>query len=200
MLTMTTVLSMVAMAQPNAVVADTKPFVCPVMGEPMADVSTKGYHDYNGARYWFCCGGCDVQFKKEPLKFLEKQIKAGNVAGDFMFDPESGLRFASPGIIAATSDYKGIRFHFSSAANKAAFDKEPAKYGTMPKKEALYCAVAKEEIKNYASAASFVDYKDVRYYTCCGGCVAKMKADPGKYAGNAKDHVKAPGVATQPKG
>lgn len=179
---------------------DTKPFVCAVMGEPMADVSTKGYHDYNGARYWFCCGGCDATFKKEPLKYLEAQAKKGNVTGDFMFDPVTGVRLSSPGIIAATSDYKGIRFHFSSAANKAAFDKEPAKYGTMPKKDALYCAVAGEVIENYASAASYVDFKGVRYYTCCAGCVAKMKADPAKYAGTAKDYIKTPGVATQPKG
>ncbi|MFM9872679.1 MAG: YHS domain-containing protein [Fimbriimonadaceae bacterium] len=193
---MTTVLALVAMTPAN----DVKPFVCPVMGSNIADVSTAGYHDYNGSRYYFCCGGCDAKFKAEPGKYLEAQAKASKVAGDFMFDPVSGMRLASPGIIADTSDYKGIRFHFSSKANKAAFDKEPAKFGTMPKKEALFCAVAQEEISNYASAASFVDFKGVRYYTCCGGCVAKLKADPAKYVGNAKDHIKTPAVATQPKG
>ncbi len=198
MFTMTTVLAMVAMA-PAKTTTDVKPFVCAVMGEAMADVTTKGYHDYNGARFWFCCGGCDATFKKDPLKNLEAQAKKGNVAGDFMFDPVTGNRLASPGIIAQTSDYKGIRFHFSSAANKATFDKEPAKYGTMPKKEALYCAVAGEEIENYASAASYVDFKGVRYYTCCAGCVNKMKSDPAKYAPSAKDHITVPAVATQPK-
>lgn len=174
-------------------------YVCPVMGEEISDVSEKGFADYNGARYWFCCGGCDVNFAKTPAKFIETQAKAKKVAGDFMFDPISGKRLASPGIIAETSDYMGVRFHFSSKANKAAFDKDPKKFGTMPKKEALYCPVAGEEIKNYASAASFTDYEGVRYYTCCAGCVEKLKADPAKYAPNAKDHVKTPGVATEAK-
>jgi len=29
--------------------------------------------------------------------------------------------------------------------------------------------------------ALFVDYKGQRIYVCCGGCIAKIKADPDKY-------------------
>lgn len=177
-----------------------KPYVCPVQGEEVKDTATAGFHDYNGARFWFCCAGCDKAFAKEPGKYVAEQAKAKKVTGDFMFDPVSGVRLKSPGIIAETSDYNGIRFHFSSKENKAKFDKEPAKFGAMPKQEALYCPVAKEEIAAYANAASFVDFKGVRYYTCCGGCVAKMKEDPAKYAPNAKDHIKTPGVATEQAG
>ncbi|QYK52738.1 MAG: YHS domain-containing protein [Fimbriimonadaceae bacterium] len=196
MLTLTTLIA-IAVTTPSMATDD---MVCPVMGSKIADLSTAAYHDYNGARYFFCCGGCDTNFAKSPAKYLETQAKAKKVAGDFMFDPVTGMRLKSPAIIAETSDYKGVRFHFSSKANKDMFDKEPAKYGTMPKKEALYCAVAGEEIENYSSAASYVDYKEVRYYTCCTGCVGKLKADPAKYVGNAKDHIKTPGIATEPKG
>ncbi len=178
-----------------ALPAQVQPIVCPVGGEA-ADLEGS-YMDYNGARYWFCCPGCDVQFSKEPTKFVEARAKDGKTAGDFLFDPVSGNRLKAPAIIPETSDYKGIRFHFSSKKNKEAFDKDPAKYGAMPKKEALYCAVASEVIDAYGDAASFVDFQGVRYYTCCPGCVAKMREDPAKYAPNAKDHITAPKIATE---
>jgi len=192
MFTLTTLIAMAALAPSTAA----EPLKCPVMGSGAANMEG-GYRDYNGARYWFCCAGCDAKFDKEPAKYLELRAKEKGASGDFMFDPVTGRRLKSPAIIAETSDYKGVRFHFSSKANKEMFDKEPAKFGAMPKQEALYCAVASEEIESYSAAASYVDFKGVRYYTCCMGCVAKLKDDPAKYVGNAKGHIKTPGIATE---
>jgi|GEM_PF-313748 len=45
---------------------------CAVMGNPVniAEATKKGlYADYNGNRYFFCCGGCPDSFKANPKKF-----------------------------------------------------------------------------------------------------------------------------------
>lgn len=48
---------------------------CPVTGEKVdQDEATKAhlYADYKGNRYFFCCGMCPAQFKKDPSKFAAK--------------------------------------------------------------------------------------------------------------------------------
>lgn len=167
---------------------------CPIMG---SGANVKGvFSDYNGARYWFCCPGCDSQFGNEPAKFAALRAKE-KASGEFLFDPVSGTRLQADKTIKEFSDYKGIRFKFQSAENKAAFDKNPAKFGVMPKKEALYCPVGKEAVPTYAAASGYVDHAGVRYYMCCGGCEGKFKADPAKFVPNAEKFVKAPGIATE---
>lgn len=45
------------------------------------------------------------------------------------------------------------------------------------------------EIESADKADGFVDYEGVRYYTCCGVCTGKAKADPkilAEKAGEAK--------------
>ena len=36
---------------------------------PAEAIAKKAYADYNGRRYFFCCGGCPEAFKKDPAKF-----------------------------------------------------------------------------------------------------------------------------------
>ena len=45
--------------------------LCPVMG---GAINKEIYTDYNGMRIYFCCGGCDGEFKADPEKYL-KQMK-----------------------------------------------------------------------------------------------------------------------------
>ena len=48
--------------------------LCPIMGNAInKDVFT----DYNGMRIYFCCGGCDSAFLKDPEKHLEQMRKSG---------------------------------------------------------------------------------------------------------------------------
>ena len=48
---------------------DLKPqATCPVMG---GKVNKNVYADYEGKRVYFCCGGCDQTFKKDPEKYLK---------------------------------------------------------------------------------------------------------------------------------
>jgi YHS domain-containing protein len=48
---------------------------CAVMPDhtvKIADATkSKMFADYKGKRYFFCCGGCPAQFKKDPAKFAK---------------------------------------------------------------------------------------------------------------------------------
>lgn len=170
--------------------------ICPVMGHEVPNL--KGdYSDFNGTRYWYCCDGCKDLFEKTPAKIAASHVKGKAAAGIFLFDPVSGARLKPEKAIKAHSDYNGVRFLFATAANKAEFDKDPKKYGTMPEKEALYCSVGKEAVASYGAASGYVDHNGVRYYLCCAGCDGEWKKDKDKHAGLAATHVKAPGIATE---
>ncbi|MBX3095240.1 MAG: YHS domain-containing protein [Fimbriimonadaceae bacterium] len=55
--------------------------VCPVMGATVESAEKAvGYQDYEGKRYYFCCGMCPEQFEKDPAKFvkaMEEKAKEG---------------------------------------------------------------------------------------------------------------------------
>ncbi len=46
--------------------------VCPVMGNVIAsEDKATGHADFEGKRYFFCCGSCDEPFNKEPKKYAD---------------------------------------------------------------------------------------------------------------------------------
>jgi YHS domain-containing protein len=47
---------------------------CPVLG---GNINRDVYVDYQGQRIYFCCPGCDAEFKKDPEKYLKKMKDAG---------------------------------------------------------------------------------------------------------------------------
>lgn len=163
--------------------------VCPVQGDPAAKSGPA--IDYKGVRYRMCCAGCDKAFAKNPDSFVKADKAKGKVLGYGLFDPVSGMRIIEDES-KATRDYEGVRYHFSSVANAETFSKDPAKFGTNPKKEALFCPVMKHGIADYNEAGGYVDYNDVRYYSCCGDCMAAMRKGMDKFAKNAEKYVKAP--------
>lgn len=62
-----------AAAEPVAYTNDKGELVCPVMGTVIeSKEKAVGYQDYEGTRYYFCCGGCPEQFKKDPAKYAKK--------------------------------------------------------------------------------------------------------------------------------
>ena len=68
-------LVVLALAGGAALAADPKPqTVCPVLG---GNVDKKVYVDYQGKRVYFCCTGCDAEFKKDPEKYLKKIQEQG---------------------------------------------------------------------------------------------------------------------------
>jgi YHS domain-containing protein len=47
---------------------------CPVL---QGNVDKNVYVDYKGHRIYFCCKGCDAEFKKDPEKYLKKLESQG---------------------------------------------------------------------------------------------------------------------------
>ena len=47
---------------------------CPVLS---GNIDKSTYVDYKGQRVYFCCKGCDEEFKKNPEKYLEKMKSQG---------------------------------------------------------------------------------------------------------------------------
>lgn len=45
--------------------------MCPVMGAPMASTEGLEFQDYEGKRYYFCCGDCPEKFKADPAKYAD---------------------------------------------------------------------------------------------------------------------------------
>ncbi len=43
--------------------------ICPVLG---GNIDKKVFIDYQGKRIYFCCSGCEAEFKKDPEKYLKK--------------------------------------------------------------------------------------------------------------------------------
>ena len=48
--------------------------VCPVL---KGNLDKNVYVDYKGQRVYFCCKGCDAEFKKDPEKYLKKMESQG---------------------------------------------------------------------------------------------------------------------------
>ena len=69
-------LVVLALAAGPALAADQpKPqTLCPVLG---GNVDKKVYIDYQGKRIYFCCQGCDAEFKKDPEKYMKKLQEQG---------------------------------------------------------------------------------------------------------------------------
>ncbi|MDR3692391.1 MAG: YHS domain-containing protein [Fimbriimonas sp.] len=177
---------------------DAKPVVCPMTAEevsvPFASI------DFAGTRYSMCCGGCPDGFKKDPAAALKSDKLKGKTVGIFLFDPVSNKRIEPKNAAGGSSDYKGTRYLFATADEKAKFEANPKDFVKQkPTKEVLYCVVAGEAIKNYASAGGYVDIGTTRYYTCCANCLAKLKADPATYSAKGADHTKDPAAIDAPK-
>jgi YHS domain-containing protein len=47
---------------------------CPVLG---GNINKQVYVDYQGKRVYFCCKGCDEQFKQDPEKYIKKLEEEG---------------------------------------------------------------------------------------------------------------------------
>ena len=88
---------------------------CPVKGFPVR-ANKANRTVVNDQIVYFCCNMCPEGFKKEPGNYLDKVL-----------DPVSGKEFTISATAPNTS-YKGGLYYFESDANKATFEKEPAKY------------------------------------------------------------------------
>ncbi len=68
-------LALVLFAAGSLCAAPGKPqTVCPVLG---GNINKQVYADYQGKRIYFCCVGCDAEFKKDPDKYMKKLEEQG---------------------------------------------------------------------------------------------------------------------------
>jgi len=182
------------MAALSAMTAEDKPLVCAVMTDNAVNNKAAGM-EYAGTKYTFCCGMCPGAFKKDPAKYVKTAAESDMVIGTSLFDAVTGARIDLKKA-KFSSDYKGTRFWFNTADEKATFDKNPAKYGTTPAKESMVCAVSGEAIADYGTSAGYVDFEGVRYYACCEGCFPTLKKDIASLKANDKVKVTSPKVIT----
>lgn len=162
-----------------------KGFICPVTGEAVP-AKPAALVDFNGVRYGMCCGGCDSGMKENPAKVLADPKLKGKLVGFSLFDPITGLRI-EPKKAASFADYKGVRYYFAVASEKASFTAAPKKFTAAPKMETLTCPGSGEKIAGYASAGGYLDVDGTRVYVCCPDCYAAAKKDPAAFLKKAKD-------------
>ena len=68
-------LALTAFAAGSLWAADPKPqTTCPVLA---GNIDKNVYTDYQGKRIYFCCQGCDAEFKKNPEKYMKKLQEEG---------------------------------------------------------------------------------------------------------------------------
>jgi YHS domain-containing protein len=110
---------------------------CAVMGDhkvKLAEATDKKlFSDYNGRRYYFCCAGCEPQFKGDPEKFakngsisigqipLPKEVSCAVMGGN-------KVNVAAAIEKKSYADFNGRRYFFCCAGCPEAFKKEPAKF------------------------------------------------------------------------
>lgn len=169
---------------------------CPVLGEKANKKSPAS--EFAGSRFWFCCGGCDVEFKKSPEKYVKKSSDEKKVAGVFLFDPVSRQRLDIEKS-KAWSDFQGIRYPFASEENRTKFEKDPKRFSSIPKHENLVCPVEKKEMSAPSQAAGYRDYEGVRYYLCCPGCQDVFEKDPGPLSASVTKSVRPNSVVVSPQ-
>ncbi len=58
---------------------------CPVLA---GNIDKQVYTDYKGKRIYFCCKGCDEEFKKDPEKYLKKMQDEGVTPGPIPAGPQ----------------------------------------------------------------------------------------------------------------
>jgi YHS domain-containing protein len=61
-------------ADPKPAAEATTQAKCPVLA---GDINKQVYADYKGKRIYFCCKGCDAQFKQDPEKYMKKLKEQG---------------------------------------------------------------------------------------------------------------------------
>lgn len=61
-------------AAPEAASAPRRQTLCPIMG---GKIDKTQYADHQGLRVYFCCGGCEAEFAKDPEKYIAAMRAAG---------------------------------------------------------------------------------------------------------------------------
>jgi YHS domain-containing protein len=132
--------------------------------------------DVNGIRFRFCGDDCRAKFKEGPMQALRAASGKGWIVGVGVFDPVSGKKLTPQSARGGSSDYQGVRFAFTSSENKAAFDAEPKRFGSVPEKWCSICPIMNTELAHTYGATGYLDVAGVRYFSCCEQCYPRLRS------------------------
>ncbi len=113
----------------------------PVCGMTVDPAKARGKAEYRDKTYYFCCPGCEVKFKADPEKYLNKaaapapmkvgsgMVMLGQVGSKpkLETDPVCHMQ-VDPVHAAGKYDYQGKTYYFCSAEDKKEFDMQPQRY------------------------------------------------------------------------
>lgn len=108
---------------------------CPVTGDSFTVHEQTPVVQYRGERYYMCCPGCDVEFQKDPDKYIKqmentehhKTMVDQDMIGAEVVCPVSGDRFH----VSETTpvvEHQGKKFYFCCPDCELEFKKDPEKY------------------------------------------------------------------------
>ena len=182
---------------------------CPVSGEKLGKDATvvvlEGMKDkkLDGTQVRFCCAKCAASFKAEPEKYVGKMNEAiAKAAPAYPIKTCLVMKDEELESDAKTIVWQNRVYKFCCAKCIAKFEKDPAKFAkeydakVIASQKAGYkpttCPISGKPLGEGAVDV-VVNGQLVR--TCCGGCVAAVKADPKAAIAKAS----APAKAADPK-
>ncbi|MDZ8119021.1 efflux RND transporter periplasmic adaptor subunit [Pontiella agarivorans] len=98
---------------------------CPVMG---GEINKDVYVDYNGMRIYFCCAGCDGEFKADPEKYIAK-MRAEGIEPEKVPQPQTLCPvMGNPINKDVYIDHDGMRIYFCCPGCDSTFKENPDQY------------------------------------------------------------------------
>ncbi|MCB0153715.1 MAG: YHS domain-containing protein [Anaerolineae bacterium] len=94
----------------------------PVCGMTVQIAGAAHTAEYQGHTYYFCCGGCQASFEKEPAQYVDTPPPSGEA-----LDPVCGMT-VEIATAKYMSEYEGQLYYFCAAGCKSSFDKAPEIY------------------------------------------------------------------------
>lgn len=126
------------------------------------------------------------------MERLAAAAKQGWTVGTAVFDAVAGRKLTPQTARGGTSDFSGVRYAFLSGANKATFDADPKRYGTVPAKWASVCPVMDLPLGHTYGASGYVDVDGVRIFACCEQCFPKLRSEPARWLAACEGKIGAP--------
>ncbi len=164
---------------------------CVVSGQPLGSMGEPVVIDYEGREVWFCCAGCEPQFRADPGKYLAK-IDAAVIADQKPRYPLSHcMVMPDRSLDEQTLDYvhEGRLVRLCCEMCKDGFSADPQAYidtlnrAVIEAQEPTYplttCVVSGDELDPQQAVDVVVGDRLVRL--CCPGCMDTLKADPAAY-------------------
>ncbi|HKU72016.1 MAG TPA: YHS domain-containing protein, partial [Burkholderiales bacterium] len=98
----------------------------PVCGMKVDPATATDKLDYHGKIYYFCCDGCLELFRKDPERYLSRQV-ARDAAPAQVVDPVCGMT-VDPASAAGSHVHDGTTYYFCSKHCLESFRAAPRKY------------------------------------------------------------------------